>query len=147
MGVDISATHTLFFIAAVVLAVGTVGVFNQSVQKFNGEVGTRSTGLADELSTDVRIINDPAEITTSPVTVYVMNTGSSTLSPGESIVLLDGAPHTDLAFDVIADDDDVEWAPGQVLQITLTGSNLGNGDHRLKVVVQHGVADILRFTI
>lgn len=146
MGFEISATHTIFFIAAVVIAAGTVGVLNQSVQKFTGEFSTRSGGLVDELATDIRIINDAGNVPNDPVRIYVLNTGSKSIAPEETIVLLNGQPYTDLAYDVVEEVDEV-WRSGQVLEITMNGANLGGGDHRIKVVVERGVGDTIRFAI
>lgn len=147
MGFDVSATHTVFFIAAIILAAGTIGVFNQSVQKFTGDVASKSDGLSRELTAEVRVVNDPARVPNNPVILYVLNTGTSTLAPTETIVVVDGQVHTALSFDVLGTSEDIIWRNGQVLMITLDGANLANGDHRVKVIGQFGAADTIRFSI
>lgn len=146
MGFGTSATQLVFFIAAMVVAAGVVGAFSTSVSKLNGGIHTRSESLNDELTTDIRIVNDPGDMPNDPLVIYVLNTGSRTLDPEESLLLLDGAAHTDLAFDVLESSSD-SWRAGEVLKITATGSDLASGDHRVKVIVAHGVADTLRFSI
>lgn len=147
MGFGTSATQIVFFIAAIVVSVGIVGAFNTSISKINGNVQARGETLSDELTTDIRIINDAGEMPNNPLVLYVLNTGTHSLAPSETIVLLDGQAHTSLAFDVLDSADDEIWRQGQVLEVTLTGSNLASGDHRAKVIVGHGVADTLRFNI
>lgn len=146
MGFGNSASHIVFFIAAVVVAAGVVGAFSTNVSKLTGHVNARSDALNDELSTDIRIINDPGEMPNGPLVLYVLNTGSRSLDPNSTVVLLNGEAKTTFAFDVLESTEDV-WRHGQVLQITLTGTNLPAGDHRVKVVVDNGVSDTLRFNI
>ncbi len=146
MGVETAQTHAIFFIAAVVVAAGVVGIFNQSIGGFTGQLKDRSNHLSDELATDIRIVNDPANMPNSPLTFYVLNTGSAPILLVDVIVLVNGIAYTTLALDVLATTEEV-LRTGQVLQIQVTGLNLSSGDHQARVIVAHGVADNLRFTI
>ena len=131
MGFGTSASQIVFFIAAIVVSVGVVGSFNTSVSELTGDVHARGDLLANELATDVRIVNDPGEMPNDPVVLYVLNTGTRTLVPNETVVLIDGAVHSAVVFDVLDTSSD-SWRAGQVLEITLTGSNLAAGDHRAR---------------
>lgn len=146
MGFGTSATQSIFFIAAVVVSVGVVGAFETNVSRFAGDIDERSDAVSAELSTDVRIINDPGDMPNNPVVLYVMNIGTKSLAPNSTVVLIDGAAKTTLAFDVLETAEDI-WRTGDVLKITVTGENLASGDHRIKVIVGHGVADSIRFNI
>ncbi len=146
MGFETSATHIVFFIAAVVLAGAVVGTLSTQIGKFQNDIQDRGELLSDELSTDIRIINDAANVPNNPIVLYVLNTGERPLNPNSTVVFVDGQPYTSLTFDVLETSEDV-WRAGQVLEITVTGLNLGAGDHRAKVSVAHGVSDSFRFRI
>lgn len=145
MGFGVSASHMIFFIAALVIATAVVGTLHNSAGKLSGGIDSKSDALHDELITDLRIINDPAEVSSSPLVVYVLNTGSKTLDPDSVILLINGAVHSATTTDVI--DGDTMWRPGQVLQITADGSDLPGGDHRVRVVTDTGASDTLRFNV
>lgn len=147
MGADTSATHVIFFIAAVVLAGTVVGTLTNQVGRFQNDLGDRSDLLSDELQTDIRIINDAADMQDGPLVLYVLNTGSRTLDTVDIVVFVDGAPYTELGLDVLDSADDDTWRRGEVLEVTVTGLTAGAGDHRAKVSVAHGVSDTLRFRI
>lgn len=146
MGFGNSASHTIFFIAAIVISVGVVGAFQTNVSKFSGDINSRSETVSNELTTDIRIINDAGDMPNNPLVLYVMNSGTRSLDPNQTVVLVNGQAHTNLAFDVLETSEDVVRS-GYVLQVTVTGLNLASGDHRAKVIVGHGVADTLRFHI
>lgn len=147
MGFGTSATQMVFFIAAIVIAVGVIGSFNTSVSKLSGNVQARSEALSNELTTDIRIVNDAGDMPNTPLVIYILNTGTRTLDPTGTVILLDGQAHTDLAFDVLENAEDTTWRQGEVLQITLTGSALASGDHRVKAIAGQGIADTIRFNI
>lgn len=146
MGFDVSGTHMIFFIAAVILAAGVVGVLTTSVNTFAGELDTRGQSLAAEMATDIRIINDPADVPNNPLVLYVLNTGSRPIAPQSAIVFVDGQAYTTLGLDVLGTNDEVH-RQGQVLEITVTGLNVASGDHRVKVTMAHGVSDSIPFYI
>ncbi|MBW3583967.1 MAG: hypothetical protein KY455_12810 [Euryarchaeota archaeon] len=146
MGMESGATHAVFFIAALVLAGAVVATFNDSIQRFSGEIDDRGRQFSDELTTDIAIVNDVGSMPNNPVVLYVLNTGSRPLAPNETIVFIDGSVDIDLSFDVLETSEDT-WRTGQVLKITMNGQNLASGDHRIKVSVIHGVSDTIRFNI
>ena len=146
MGFGVSGSHTVMFIAAIVVAVGVVATMQTSVTRLSGGMDARGDALTRELTTDIRIVNDPGDMPDNPLVLYVLNTGTSSLEPTETIVLVDGAVRTDLAFDVL-DTTDETLRAGQVLKVTVNNEDLASGDHRVKVIVEHGVSDTLRFNI
>lgn len=146
MGFGTSATQMVFFIAAIVVAAGVVGAFSTSVSKLNGGIHDRSDALNNELTTDIRIVNDPGTMPNDPLVLYVLNTGSRSLESGATVLLINGAAHTNLTYEVLDGDADV-WRSGEVLKVQANGAALASGDHRVKVIVSHGIADTLRFSI
>lgn len=146
MGFETSATHIVFFIAAVVLAGAVVGTLSSQIGEFQGDINSRGNLLSDELSTDIRVINDAGNVPNGPLILYVLNTGERPLNPNSTIVFVDGQPYTTLGFDVLETSEDT-WRTGRVLEITVTGLTVSAGDHRAKVSVSHGVSDTLRFRI
>lgn len=146
MGFSVSSTHTIFFIAAVFIAVAVVGVFHGAVNNFTGGVSDRGRTLTDELSTDIRIVTDPVLVPNNPVVLYSMNTGSKAIDPGEIVVLVNGRVHSDVTWQILGDDDGM-WRTGQVIELTLVGLELPSGDHRIRVIAMHAAADNLSFNI
>ncbi len=145
MGFGVSASHMIFFIAALVIATAVVGTLHNSAGKLSGGIDTKSDALHDELTSDLRIINDPAEVSSDPLVVYALNTGSKTLDPEGVVLLIDGVIHSAITTDVL--DGDAMWRPGEVLEITADGTNLPGGDHRVRVVAESGASDTLRFNV
>jgi archaeal flagellar protein FlaG len=143
MGSGVSASHMIFFIAALVLSVSVVGALHGTTSRLAGGIGSRGDHLHDELTTNIRIVNDPAKMP-NPLNLYVMNTGSRTIPTSEVFVLIDGTAHTALTFTVLGGS--ATWRTGEVVEIT-TGQNLAGGDHARAVVVAHGVSDTIWFNI
>src|SRR3972149_5513376 len=90
-------TQLIFFIAAIVIAVGVIGVVTVNVQSISASYGMNSKTLADQLKTDITIINDPGAIPKTQVGTqyryhfYVKNTGKSTLDPTSVNLFINGS--------------------------------------------------------
>jgi archaeal flagellar protein FlaG len=136
------ASETIFFIGAVVVATGLVAAFAGTVGDLSQGVQERGTALAKTLRTDIAIINDPMNVPTSPLVLYVKNVGHASLLVVDTNVFLDGTASADLAFDVLSSDDDATWRAGEVLKIAVA-----SGDHRVRVVAATGVAGTLEFHV
>lgn len=148
MGFDTTATHAIFFIAAVVVASVLTGILSVSVQDLQAGIESRGENLKDELQTDIEIINDermmPYNSTTKTLTVYAKNTGDTNLDPGSCTVIVDGIIYT--TFDYTLENNNTLWKPTTVLTINvvLTQFELGN-DHILKLTTENGVSDEIEF--
>ena len=140
-----AATESIFFITAVVLATAAVGLFGGITNKISDDMRQQGDRASDQLRTDITIINDPVVVETSPLTVYVKNTGTFNFNPNEMELLIDGVPQTGMSYDVLGRADDETFKPGEVCTITLSVA-VSNGDHRIRVVTPNGVADDLEFT-
>ncbi|MDO8728155.1 MAG: flagellar protein G [Candidatus Methanoperedens sp.] len=146
-----SISHLIFFIGAIIIAVGVIGVVTTNVQSISASYGMNSKTLADQLKTDITIINDPAKIPNSSwnYSFYVKNTGNTKLNPDEVNMFVDGNYTRNLTYSVI---DVTQWSPPSVLVLNYTysaGKNptLPPGDHNVRVVVGNGVFDTMAFRI
>jgi archaeal flagellar protein FlaG len=146
MGFSVTSTHTIFFIAAVFVAVAVVGVFHGAVNNFTVGVSDRGRSLGDELSTDIRIVTDPVLVPNDPVVLYMMNTGTKPIDPAEIIVLVNGRSHDELSWNILGTTDPM-WRTGQVIELTLEGADLPPGDHRVRVIAMHAASDSFSFHI
>ncbi len=140
-----AAGESILFIGSILITVAFVGVFSGVVQNLSRGVGERGDVLGDELASDIAIINDPLAMTTSPLTVYVKNTGTRAILTPDVSILLDGVISVSNTKDVLGSTDDDTWLPGEVLQITVNDLTVSPGDHRLRVVAPSGVDDTFAF--
>jgi flagellar protein FlaG len=145
---ETAITHMIFFIAAVVLAMGVVAVLSVNVQSISGATSASSKVISDQLRTDITVINDPDTVpyrNNEYYTFYAKNTGKSELNIDYVNLILDGIliPPENLTTSVL--DGDVMWRPGDVLNINVTTSQLSSGDHSVRVVTENGKSDSMRF--
>lgn len=143
-----SITHLLFFIAAIMIAVGVIGVVTTNVQTITASYGLGSKSLADQLKTDITIINDPAAIpfSNNNYSFFVKNTGKSILYPSEVNMFVDGNYTSNLTYNVM--EGGTTWSPTYVLMLNYSIQKnpvLSSGDHTVRVVAGNGVFDTMAF--
>ncbi len=143
-----SITHLIFFIAAIVIAVGVIGVVTTNVQSISASYGMGSKSLADQLKTDITIINDPAVIPfpNNNYSFFVKNTGKSILDPSSVNMFVDGNYTKNLTYSVM--EGGTTWSPTYVLMLnysTFMNPALSSGDHTVRVVAGNGVFDTMAF--
>lgn len=147
MGADTTSTQLIFFIAATVVATAAAGIMAGIVTDLTAKAEVRGQAFGASITSEVTIINDPNSIVTSPDTLfYVKNTGDTELDWFNMTVILDGAVLTNSQVSLTLLDGETRFRPGAITQITYTGAP-ASGDHTLKVVMENGVADTLRFRI
>jgi flagellar protein FlaG len=137
----------IFFIAAVLVAGSMAGVFLSVGYEMAKKIEVESNTMTEAMQSDIAIINDPAMMPYSgtSLTLYVENTGSSTLTTAGLFVMMDGNYINDTVLQVLGRSG-AEWIPATVLQITINIS-LVPGDHNVKVITADGEADSLTFRI
>ncbi len=147
---ETAITHMIFFIAAVVIAMGVVAVLSVNIQSLTGATYSGSRILSDQIRTDITIINDPEVIPCDSYekryTFYAKNTGGSELNTEFITILVDGTliEPSDVQSSVI--DGDVVWRPGDVLVVNVTMSSaLSGGDHRVKIAAENGKSGSMNF--
>lgn len=139
----------ILFIAALLVAASVAGTLTTEVTRIGDAITARSLDVAGDVRADTEIISDPATGVYNAsgngnVTVYVRNTGSSTLRADASSfdVLLDGRYRTNVSVSPVGNG--TTWAEGEVVELTIYAPDLPPGDHRLKLVV-HADEEVLRF--
>ncbi len=143
-----SITHLIFFIAAIMIAVGVIGVVTTNVQSITTSYSMGSKSLADQLKTDITIINDPAAIPYSynNYSFFIKNTGKSILDPSMVNMFVDGNYTRNLSYSVM--EGGTSWSSSYVLMLnysTLRNPALSSGDHSVRVVAGNGVFDTMAF--
>jgi flagellar protein FlaG len=140
-----SITHLIFFIAAIFIAVGVIGVVTTNVQSITASYGLGSKSLADQLKTDITIINDPAAIPYSNpnYSFFVKNTGKSILDPSSVNVFIDGN-YINVTNKWTVMEGGTSWYPTSVLRLNSTTA-ISTGDHTVRVVAGNGVFDTMAF--
>jgi len=138
-------SHLIFFIGAVVIAVGVIGVVTTNVQSITASYGMSSKTLADQLKTDITIINDPQMIpyVANNYSFFVKNTGKSTLDPTTVNMFIDGNYVNTTGKWTVMEGGSL-WYPTYVLRLNYSGS-LSGGDHTVRVVAGNGVFDTMPF--
>jgi flagellar protein FlaG len=149
MGAETSSTHLIFFIVAMIIAAGVAGVIYTNVNAISNASYISSSTLAQQLRTDITIINDPDNIPWSGTeyTFYVLNTGKSTLTTEYVSVLINGEyiPEAVIQKSIIKGGSTTTWRPEDILEIEIT-YNIPNGDNYIKVITENGVYDSFEFT-
>ena len=145
---ETAITHMIFFIAAVILAMGVVSILSINTQSISGATTVGSKVMSDQLRTDITIINDPNEvpyINNENYTFYVKNTGRSELNIDYVNIILDGILIQSSNQAVTVLDGGTVWRPGDVLGVNVTISQLSSGDHSVRVVSENGKSDAMNF--
>lgn len=142
-------TQLIFFIGAVIIAVAVIGVVTTNVSTITSSYGLSSKTLADQLKTDIIIINDPNSIpyVSNNYSFYVKNTGKTTLDPTTVNMFVDGN-YTNVTNKWTVMQGGSTWDPTEVLRLNYTtGTQFSSGDHNVRVVTENGVFDIMTFRI
>lgn len=140
-------SHTIFFIAAIVISVSVVGVFAKVINDFTGSIEDKSNRLNDEIRTEIQIINDPTGVPffNDNLTIYVKNTGRTTIINSSLVVLVDGERVNITEFST---PDGALWHTGITANISISTPKIdAERDHTLKVIVMHGASDHIVFRV
>ena len=142
MGADTTSSQLIFFIAATVVATAAAGIMAGIVTDLAGKAEVRGRSFGDAITSSVTIVNDPNRVVTSPNTLfYVKNTGETELDWLNMTVILDGAI---VSTSKTLLNGETTFRPGAIVQITYAGAPAA-GDHDLKIIMENGVSDTLRF--
>jgi len=148
LGADTSATHIIFFIVSVVIALSVSGAFFMNLQSISTSATMGSKMLSEQLKTDITVINDPDVIPYNSsgevYTFYVKNTGKEDLSAAYVSVLIDGVLITDGNINRTVIEGGNVWRAGNVLKVNATAS-LTSGSHRIRVIADNGIEDEFEF--
>jgi flagellar protein FlaG len=146
-----AASQIIFFIAAIVVSVAVVGTLISTTHNFSNDLQRRGGDMGNAIQTDIAIINDPVAMpynaTNKTLTIYIMNTGSTTLPVSNSsvIIMINGTTFTNLSF--VMPSGINSWGPDVILTVYVHDAVLPKQDYRLLVVVHGGVTDNINFRI
>ena len=147
MGFSLTGAHVIFFVAAVIVAGAVSGVFIAITMDVSSSLSERGDRLQEQLDTDFEIINDPNNIPSSGgyYIFYLKNIGGATLiTTNETFhIFLDG----DIIDKEYYNFSTNETQIGEVAILYIATSQIGSGDHTLRVVGLQAVDDELIFTI
>ncbi len=140
-----SIAQLIFFIGAIVIAVGVITAVTSNVQSITTSYSINSKTLADQLKTDITIINDPAAIPSAGgyYSFFVKNTGKTTIDNSSVNMFVDGN-YTNVTDKMTIMEGGSTWYPTYVLRLNYSGT-LASGDHTVRVVAGNGVFDTMPF--
>ncbi|HEY9204839.1 MAG TPA: flagellar protein G [Candidatus Methanoperedens sp.] len=148
MGADTSATHIIFFIVAVIIALSVAGALFMNIQSISTAATFGSRTLSEQLKTDITVINDPEMIpynsSGSVYTFYVKNTGKIDLSTNEINTIIDGTLVTDGNINKTVIGGAAVWRTGDILKVNAT-ITLNSGSHKIRVITDNGIDDEFEF--
>ena len=149
-----SASHLIWFIAAITVAVAVVSALTATVMEVTEGLEERTDTLSGELRADVEIVNDPLMVPyeqgTSTLHVYIKNTGSESLdvNPDTLLVFVNGSATPADSVTVLGGSS--LWAPGVTVEAEFTVAGLTEGSYYyMKVAASqyHGVHDSVDFMV
>ncbi len=147
MGAGTSATEMIFFITSIIIALSVVGAIFMNVQSISGAVTIGSKTLAEQLKTDITVINDPdyTRYSSGNYTFYIKNTGAEELGTEYVTVIIDGTLISDGNLTKTIIGGGQTWLTGDVFKINATIGSLGTGSHNLRVITSNGIEDTFPF--
>jgi flagellar protein FlaG len=144
----VSASTLVIFIASIVVAAGVAGTLVTTVGDISTSAETRGDAITESIDSEIELLNDGGGSNfyvendtdnTSRITVYVRNTGSTTLTKNESEldVLVNGlfVPTENLNITSMNGDDTRDaWAEDEVIEIVVSlDEQLSGSGNRLTV--------------
>jgi len=146
---DTAMTHLIFFIAAIIIAISVVAVLTSNVQSLTASTAVSSQVMAEQLRTDITIINDPEIIPydNGAYVFYVKNTGYTELSTEFINIFIDGMLISPDDVNMTLPAGEVVWRSGDVLEVDVATNELSSGDHRFLIAAENGKTDAMNFRI
>lgn len=148
MGFGGTASETILFIGAVLVALSVSGILGMTSYSMASGVREKGVLLEDKLKTDFEIINDPDDI---PVVggdyiFYIKNTGSSNFFFTNTTVsvIVDGEMLT--GSDIIISSSTGLIRRSEVDQISVSKA-LSGGYHTIRVILHNGKSKEMVFNV
>lgn len=147
MGLSVTGTHVIFFIAALTVAGMVSGILIMVTMDVSTSLSERGDRVQEQLDTDFEIINDPDNIPTSGSNYifYLKNIG------GGKLITTNDTFHLFVDGEIVArakysfQDSSIQIA--DVTEIRVATSEISAGSHTLRVVGPQAVEDEFTFTI
>lgn len=156
----VSASTLVIFIASILVAAGVAGTLVTTVGDISTSAETRGDAVTESIDANIELLNDGGgaefyteddEAGTAEITVYVRNTGSTTLvkDPDELDVLVNGlfVPEANLTVTSMNGDDDARaWAEDEVIEIVIELDEQLEGSGNRLTVATKGAERSLEFS-
>ena len=147
MGFSLTGTHVVFFISAIIVAGAVSGVFMAATLDVTSSLSDRGERIQNQLDTEFSIVNDNENIPSANgfYHFYLKNIGGSTLiTTNETFhVFLDGDIIDTEHYNFSTNETQI----GEITILYIATSQIGSGDHSLRVVGIQAVDDEFIFTI
>ncbi|MHB1262507.1 MAG: CARDB domain-containing protein [Thermoplasmatota archaeon] len=141
-----AASESILFIGAVLAAASLAGAMLGVTGHYTAGLQARAAALGDDLVGRLAIVNDPARVPTSPLVLYVKNTGGRDLASATLAVLVDGVASDDWQV-TVGGAAATTIRPGQLAAITVNDVTLAAGDHHATIIDDAGRSADLDFTV
>ena len=148
MGFDTIASQTIMFIAVLTVASMVVMVFNNYIYETSATLTAKKNSIVEKMNTEFEIVNAFYNSTLNITSVYVLNTGKTTLKPQELEVFLDSqyVPRENWNATILTSVTNPElWDPKEMLEINIS-MPLSNGTHAVDIVSFNGIKDTYLFS-
>lgn len=150
---SVSVSHMILFIASMIIAASVAGVFTSSVDELSDAIDDQGLQVSEDVRTSIEIISDSGASDTvydendEQITILVKNTGTTDLVPEDTPldVLVNGQFKASSDVDVELLGEGQTWSENEVVRVTIDHA-LGEGDHRVKVIV-NGDEEVFRFRV
>jgi flagellar protein FlaG len=142
----VSASTLIIFIASILVAAGVAGTLVTTVGEISTSAETKGDAITESIDAEIQLLNDGGGADfytengdgTANVTVYVRNTGSTTLTkrPDELDVLINGlfVRNENLNVTSMNGDPESAWVEGEVIEIEIgLDEQLDGSGNRLTV--------------
>ena len=142
----VSASTLIIFIASILVAAGVAGTLVTTVGEISTSAETKGDAITESIDAEIQLLNDGGGADfytengdgTANVTVYVRNTGSTTLTkrPDELDVLINGlfVRNENLNVTSMNGDPEPAWVEGEVIEIEIgLDEQLDGSGNRLTV--------------
>jgi flagellar protein FlaG len=144
-----AASHLIFFIAAIFIAISLVAAFVVVTDNLKDALESRSRTEQTSIRSRVEIVNDlvsmPYNNTSKTLDLYVKNVGTERLDPNETLVLIDGVDHN-YTWRIVGGYQN--WTQGLTAVLTVEDCYFSaDTDHAAKVSCSNGAADSKEFRI
>ena len=124
-------SELIFFIAAILISSTVAVSFIKVADTYSKSISDEASMIESEIGSKMIVINDPARVpydrTTSNLTFYIKNTGSSDLSVKDIVVSANGTASSGTKIKTRIMDGGTRWTPGDVVEVIFTVKNLRTG--------------------
>jgi flagellar protein FlaG len=146
-----SVSSLILFIASLVVAAGVAGTLTTGVQRVSSSIDEGSLDTAQQIRTDVEIINDPGRNYNSgdQLTLYVKNTGTQGIlnKPESFDIVFNGQfiPNSDISVSDANGNSIEAFREDDVAEIVIQSPDIPPGDNRVFLTVNSD-EEVLQFT-